>query len=368
MSSQIKRNIGDKLDPRVAVVALFVGVMEYEVFTISKGVISIAGHDAWLSFLIGGLMAAFFMYLMVKLASRFPKENLFQYNRKVWGKFIAFIIAVSYILYWLFYLTILISDTAYANKQFFLPKTPSIVPMTLLVAGAAWMALYGLTALIRSFQIMFVFILVPLLMIPLFAFTNMEYNNFLPVVKNGMLPVIKGALHFAGALQGLELILFLSPFLTNARKALKPALVGVLLIAAVNSVLVLVVIGVLGEINAGYSVYPLYDSITLIELPGFPVERFELFLTFPWIVGIFTTLCLFVYLASYGIVQVFGLQRKFVVFAVTVFVIAAAYIFPDFAVVEKARGLLPYLTIIFMYIMPVLTLLVAIIRLKRDNA
>lgn len=368
MSGQTKHGVIDKLDPRVVTVALFVGVMEYEVFTVAKGVIAIAKQDAWLSFFIGGLISVFTMFLLVKLASRFPKENLFEYSKKIWGKPIAFVITVCYLLYWTLFLTILISDTAYTNKYFFLQRTPAVVPMALLGIGAAWLVLYGLTALIRSFQVLFLFIVIPLFLIPLFAFRGMEFTNFLPVLKNGTLPVLHGALHFCGALQGLELILFISPFLTDVRKSFKPASMGLLLIVLVNILQVLIVIGVLGIFNAKYSVYPLYDAITLIELPGFPVERFELFLTFPWIIGIFTTICLFVYLLSYGIVQTFGIHKqKPVVFGVTVLVITASYIFPNFAIEAKARGLLPYISLFFIYILPVLTLLVAILRSKRDN-
>lgn len=367
MSGLTKNGIIDKLDPRVAAVALFVGVMEYEVFTVAKGVIGFADQDAWLSLLLGSPIVALNVFLMIKLASRFPRENFFEYNKKIWGNSIAFVITVSYILYWILFLTILVSDTAYTNRYFFLQRTPAVVPMVLLGVGAAWLVLYGLTALIRSFQIFFLFMAVPLLMIPVFSITSMDYSNFLPVLKNGPLPVLKGALYFCGALQGLELILFLSPFLTNVRKAVKPAILGASMIVGMNFLLVLVVIGIFEAVNAKFSVYPLYDAITLIELPGFPVERFELFLTFPWIIGIFTTLCLFIYLVSYGIVQLFGLQRRLVVFAVTLLVISLSYIFPDFAVVGKARELLPYLSLVFIYLIPGLTLLVANLRSKRDN-
>lgn len=357
----------DKLDPRVLTIVLIVGIIEFEVFTFAKSVIAVAKQDAWISFLLGGVLALLSAYLLVKLGSRFPTENLFHYSRRVWGKPIAFLIALLFLLYWFVYLVLLYKETAVVNEFFFLKRTPPFVSITLFAAVAAWLVLYGLTAVIRFFQIQFVFMILPLLFIDCLVFTEIDFKNFYPILSEGFLPVLKGAIIYVGALQGLEIILFTSPFLTNPKKALKPALLGMGIILAFSSVVqVVAAIGILGVPHVLETVYPGFEVITLVELPGLYAERFEFFLTLPWIVGVFTTICLFTYLLSYGVCQIFHLQnKKAVVFTITALVIACTSLFPNFAWQAKLREYMNYATLVFVYLIPFLTLILAILRKKR---
>ncbi len=361
-----KNTIPDKLDPRVMTVALFVGIVEFELFTMSKGVVKTAGSDAWICVVLGGVIAIFLAYLLVKLAARFPNENFFQYNRRVWGKYIAFVIAIAYLIYWFTYLVLLWEDVNEANKLFFLRETPSIVPLAFFGIAAALSALYGLTALIRFFQISFPFIIIPLTIIFALSIAKIEITSFLPILSNGITPVLKGSFNIVGALQGLELILFLGPFLNDVTRSVKPVLLSIGVLLTTVMFQLTAAVGLLGVESVNLSIYPGVDSITVIELPGFPVQRFELFLTFPWIFGVFTTICLMVYLSSYGIMQIFNLKRKrLVCFLVSALTIAASYLFPNTAVEQEVRNSFIYATLLFVYAIPILTLVAATIRSKR---
>ncbi len=367
MSDEIRGNLRDKLDPKVMAAALIVGVIEFELFTDPKGMADFAQQDAWLSILLGGLISTIATYLLVRLASRFPGENLFQYNKKIWGRPVAFAIVMGYLLYWTVYLTLLFKDFSTANKILFLRETPSLVPMLILAAGAALLVSYGLPAVIRFFQLMLPFLILPLLLIIILAIRRVELEQFLPVLSNGILPVLKGAVYFAGVLQGVEIILFLSPFLTDVKKATKPALIGINSINLLALIFAVIPIGIMGNENIKESLWPVINTISLIELPGFPVERFELFLTLPWLIGIFTTMCLFIYLLSFGIIQVFNLRnRKLVVFSVAGLIVLATYILPNYtwALTVREHFFIP--SLLFLYVIPLLTLLISILRAKRD--
>ncbi|WP_214659115.1 GerAB/ArcD/ProY family transporter [Candidatus Formimonas warabiya] len=358
----------DRLDPKVLTVLLIVGVIEFELFTFAKGVIEIAKQDAWISVLLGGAFALVITCLMVKLGSRFPKENFFQYSRVVWGKPTALILIFLFILYWFVYLVLLHKETSMANEFFFLKNTPPLVPIALFAIIAAWLVLYGLTAVIRFFQITIWFMILPLLFISLVVFTEIDFKNFLPILPEGFLPVLKGAINYAGVLQGLEIILFALPFLTDAQKALKPALLGTGVVIFFSFVQVFSAIGILGVPHALEAVYPGYEVITRVELPGMYAERLEFFLTLPWIVGVFTTICLFTYLVFYGVCQLFSLRnKKTVVFAGTAFVIVGTTLFPNFAWQIKVRETLNYATLVFTYLIPILTYFVAIVGNRRDS-
>lgn len=369
MGHRVGNALNDKLEPKVVTIALIVGLIEFETFTLAKGVIKYAQQDAWISILLGGLIGSVATYVMVKLAARFPGENLFQLNKKVWGKIPAFIISLLFIVYWAVYLSLLFNDTSYTNRFFFLKNTPRIVTLIFLIIGASWLVVYGLTAVIRFFQIQFLFLVIPLLFIYVLAIIKIELSNFLPVLSNGIVPVLKGALYYAGALQGLELILFLGPFLTDVKKAVKPALLGVGFVAFTSIWQALAAIGIMGVDFVEGEFYPGIQTVTLIELPGFPVERFGLILTLPLFIGVFTTICLFVYLLSYGLMQTFNLQqKKLVVWLASAVTGLATFAVTNVAFTLKMREYFFIATLFFVYLIPLLTLILAVLRRKKGGS
>ncbi|MDT3699558.1 MAG: endospore germination permease [Thermincola sp.] len=368
MKNNLRNANIDKIDQKAVTIVLFASIIEFELFVFAKEIVKFARQDAWISVLLGGFIAALTTYLMIKLASRFPKNTYFEYNKKIWGNTIAFIILALYLIYWAIYLSLLLQETVYTNKFFFLQKTPSFVTLLLLALAAAWLIPYGITAIVRFFQIMFPFMVLPMILIFAIGIRNIDFSQFQPILHGGVVPVLKGAVYFAGTLQGLEVILFLSPFLDDLKKSVKPAMFGVGLTVSLAFLLLVLGIGVLGVGNLEYSIFPGIDTISLLELPGFAVERFELFLTFPWIIGVFTTICIFLYLLSYGTSQLLNIKNpKIAVYILTIAVVCSVYLFPNFMVEEKIRGFYNYFTLFFVYLLPSFTLLLAIIRSKRGK-
>lgn len=268
----------DRLDPRILTIALIMAAIEFELFTFAKGIIAIAKQDAWISVLLGGLIALLTAYLMVKLSSRFPKESLIQYSKKVWGKPIAFVLIILLIIYWFIFLVLLYKEGSMATEFYYLKRTPPLIPITLFAVVAAWLVLYGLSAIIRFFQITAAFLILPLLLIIVLVIPQIDVSNFSPILSEGFLPVLKGAFLYAGAFQGLEIILFTAPFFNDSEKAVKPAFIGTGFVIIANSLVQAVAaIGVLGITQAQEAVYPGVEVIRLIEIPGLFAERFEFF-------------------------------------------------------------------------------------------
>lgn len=368
MNNSIHDSVTDRLDVRVLIAVLFVSVLEFELFTFSRAIVEVAGQDAWLSILFGGVIVSVNTILLVKLMARFPRENIFQFSGRVWGKPLSLVVIAGYLLYWLVFLTALLEDFSVANQTFFVREAPPILSVILLVIGAAWVVSYGFTAVVRLLQMMLPFILLPLIFIATISAPHIRLENFQPILAGGIMPVFKGAILFAGFLQGLEVILFAGPFLENPKKALKPALIGVNLLLLFPFLQAFNAIGILGVDYINVSVWPGIDTMSAIHFPGFPVERFELFLTLPWLVAIFTTLSVFLYLLSFGVVQTLNMKhRKVIIYLLAGVVAAATYLFPNYAWAMAVREKLNTATLLFISVIPVITLILAVIRKKEGT-
>lgn len=368
MSKDIRDSVKDKLDVRLLSLLIFMTVVEFEVFTYARAVVKTAEQDFWLAIIAGTSILVVNALVLVKLANRFPKENFFEYCSKVWGRVLGFVIKLAYLLYWFATLSIIFIDFSAANTALFLPRTPKIVPLLLLALGAFWVVSYGLAAVIRFFQIMVLFMVPPLLLVGTLGLSQIDLDNLRPLFSHDPVTILKSGFLFASIYQGLEIILFAGPFLTNPKKMVKPAIIGTIAGTFFPLFLGFSAVGTLGVQNIKYSIWPGIDTVSMIMLPGFPVERYELFLTMPWLIALFTTICIFLYFIGYGIKQTFHLRHRSLTVGVTVLLaIASTYIVPNYAWALKYRENLTLITFMFIAIIPFLTLILAMVRGKEDT-
>lgn len=355
----------DKLGPRSLIPLLILSTVEYEVFTFSKMTIGIAKQDAWLSCIIGTVIGSICIIFFVKLAARFSDKGYFQYLRIVWGKPLGYILAFCYLFFWILFLSLLFNETMINNKLLFLPKTPAIVPLLLFGFTLIWLISYGLTPIIRFFQLLLPFLVIPLLFLALLFIRALNWSNYLPFLGSGLQPVLKGALFFLGVYQGPEVLLFAAPFFLQINKAAKPSLLAYVITAFLGTSNTVAALGILGVENIKDYVLPGINVVSLLELPGFPVERFGLLLTMPWLIAIYTTMAIYLYLLSYSFVEMFNLKkRKLAICLFTALPLILGYLIPSTIWHDNLRSYLTFATIPLVYILPLLTLFLAIIRKK----
>lgn len=367
MDKPMRDFVKDKIDPKIIVALLIVGIIEFEIFTIPREIVGVAGRDAWLSVLLGGVVLFAMIFLLLALAKRFQNLNFFQYAGDVWGKPIGWAIILAVFIYWLVFLVMALNEFSWINQILFLPTVPILIPKLLIALGAAALVSYGFVVMARFFQLMLIFIVVPFMGVFILTLPNINWENFFPLLEHGLLPVLEGIIYFLAIFQGMTgIILIFYPFFEKPAALLKPALFGMGLIFLLVLIETVGAIGVLGIENINESAWPGVDTITVIELPGFPVERFELWLTLPWIIGIFTTWSLTLYFLTYGIMQMFTLwpKKKAVIYATALVVCLLGYLIPNFTWIIKIREAFSLSTIGFVYMIPVLTLLVSLLRKK----
>ena len=371
MKKDIKSMVQDKIDPRIMTVAIVMAIIEFEILFFTKRLVKIAGQDAWMSVILGSIILLFTTYFLVTLAMRFPRENFFQYLPTVWGKPLGILITLGYLVFWFVFSVLLLAEFSYANKTLFLSETPVLVPMLALLLAVIPIAAYGLISVIRSFQLLFPFLMVLLIFSIVLGLSKVELEKFLPLLENGPVPVLKGAIYFLGVPQGLiGIILFLTPFLSKPNKALLPAISGISIVICTVFFFMATSIGVLGADYVKIAVWPGIDTLGAIQFPGFPVERYELWLTMPWLIGVFTTTTLMLYLISNGLIQVLNFDlkyRKIAAYLIAALLIAVTYVLPNYAYTLKFREYFTILGLGFLHLIPWLTLIIALLRGKRGQ-
>jgi len=364
----LKKTPGDVIYPACLVALILLSVMEIELYTGGSEIIKTAGRDAWLSVILAAPVSYFFLYITVRLAQRFSRCTILEYAPRLWGRPLTYAIITVFIGYELLWLVRTLWHSAEINMIFFLQKTPLLVVILFLIIGAVLLAGGGLVPLVRFFEFMFPFFFLSLFIALVLALSNMRISYLIPVLAHGIRPVLKGSLLYLSMLQGLEVVLFAIPFTQNPQKTLFPAMAGLSLIHILALLQISVVLGNLGYDGVLNLLYPSSDMLSTLQVPGWPVERFEPFLTLPWLLGVFTSMGLAVYLAGYGILQLVHLENPKPVYWTTgLLAIPAVYLIPNILWARSLSLPLRFLTLLVVYLLPLVSYGLAVTRKQKGD-
>lgn len=364
----MKKATGDVINAGSLMMLLFLAATEGEII-FAHPLFKAAERDTWLSIILGALATYPLLFVMLKLAQRFPGRTFFEYTPLVWGKFPAYGIILIFTGVWLVWLVKILWQVGDINSTYFLPNTPLLIVYFLFILGAVYLAKYGLVPISRFFDLMLIFFFVPYIISIFLSLTNIRLVYFFPILGNGILPVLKGSLIYIGMIQGIEVVLFALPLTKNPKKAFSSAFLGLTILHTSNLLNIIGIGGTVGAHSSSQSFYSSMDMLNSLKVPGLPVERFEPFLTMPWFIGVFTSTVLAIYLITYGVSRIIPLKKMgLFCLGIGILALALTYLISDILWSQDIRNVLQTLYVAVIYPLPLITLLLSILRKKGEGS
>ncbi len=282
-----------------------------------------AKQDMWIAIILSLLAALPLAIMCARLHYLFPGKQLFDICELCFGRFIGKVITALYI--WFIFHT---GVSVILNLNIFITtvsllNTPRIIPLTCILILCAWVVKEGIEVLGRwsslfvVVSIVFVFTTI-LLLIP-----QMSVKNILPILNNGIAPVLKGALG-TYAFPFTQIVLFTIAFSNFESKKspykiyIKSLLIGgifILLISLTN-------IFVLGIDAASRVYYPSYSSSLRVDI-GELIQRVEIIISGGFVIGAFAKGSVYLLSACKAIACLFDCKDyRFIVIPVALLMIS----------------------------------------------
>ncbi len=330
-----------------------------------------AGPDAWMSLLfVVTLYALLVAVVCVSLAKRFPEQVFTEYLPEIIGKIPGKIVGAFYVAVFIHITSVMVVEGAQFVKTNFLIQTPLLV-LELVLAGVAIYGVFqGIEAIARHNEIVFpIFVLSISILIVLVA-KDINYNNYLPVLENGFIPVLKGAMT-PGTWRGeLFIILMLFPYLNQKEEGLQTAAAMALLAGIIVTGVVATAIGVFGDLYTSrltYSGNTLARYISVADI----LERMELVIVIIWVASVIVKLAIYYHVGSIAAASTLGLKSyKFtpIPIACATIVVGNYFYGTYIQVVNFLSKVWPIYGCTIELIIPGLILLIAVLRKKRGRA
>lgn len=276
--------------------------------------------DVWISVIIGGVLAITAGIIMASLTKIYPNQTIYQFNRHIIGKWMGGLLSLIMIVYFMVIAAYQLRALNEVTSLFLLEGTPSWAIIMLFM----WVSLYlltgGINPIARFCELALPITVVIFLVVILMGLKTFDINNLRPMLGENIIPVLKGASTTTLSFTGIEIILILTAFMNDSKRAVKAVVYGAMIPIVIYLITVIMVIGSLSIDVVVSRTWPTLDLVRSFEVSGFIFERFDSLLLVIWIIQIYTSYTIAYYASALGLSLIFKWKLNKCMFGLLPFV------------------------------------------------
>ncbi|WP_432661821.1 endospore germination permease [Wukongibacter baidiensis] len=269
---------------------------------------SAAGSDLWLAVLLALIIAIPLYLIYSRLLSLYHGNDIFDILEKVFGKFFGKALSLIFVLYTFSLASLILRDQGEYLITLSLPETPMVVPIFMMTALSIFVVKAGIETLARWAKLFVIFngpvpTITILMLIP-----QMDMNNILPILFNGVKPLLEGTLQALTFPFGDSVVFIMIFFALKSKKSsynvlIKGLLWGGILIVGVSMAEVLV----LGQDVYLSTYYPNHSVAGKVDI-GEILHRLEVIAIVATITSFFLKISVCLLAVCNGISKIFELK------------------------------------------------------------
>lgn len=327
-----------------------------------------AKQDGWISLLLATAIGTLFMILTVTLIHRHDRQTIVEISYSLLGKPIGFLIGMMYAWFYLHLAAILLREMGDMVKSTILNITPLFVIILMIAILVFWATYHGLEVIARSTELFFPIGLIGFLLSNLLVIPLMKSENILPVMAEGVTPIIKGAFPVIGfTFAEMSIFFMVIPFVNNHKKLLKLTISSGIVAGLSLTVMVVTTILVLGVNAAGVSIFAPLTVVRLIDLGDF-LTRVETIMSITYFFTIIVKMSLSFYAGVLATAQTFHLSDYRAILTPLIIIVVSLSIIISESIIEfldyASHAWTPY-ALIFSLVIPLLLLSISYIKGKK---
>lgn len=244
-----------------------------------------AKQDVRIAYIIVTLLTLPLIFIIFRLYSIFPQKDLFDIIQLCFGNIIGkgiILIIISYLAYW-------ISDLLVTYGLFIMTvsmeETPSLVFILFITFLCIYLVKEGASVLARCSELFIVIVVLTFTIIFLLSIPKMNIDYIMPILSQGLKPVMKGVFSLFtfpfAQIFILSIVIFNFDTKSDCYKIyLKGFLIGVLLLLLLSLTNVLV----LGVDSLSTIYFPTYKTIARLNVGSF-LQRMEIIIVITFLLG-----------------------------------------------------------------------------------
>lgn len=268
-----------------------------------------AQSSAILSVFLAGIMAMVFTIIASYLGKNFPHQTIMEYSVNILGRIPGKLLGLLIMTYLVITSGITLRVFGDTLKAFMLEKTPLEFIMIAMLIVVVYLIHNGIGAIAKICESFLPIVVIVLILVVVLNYQGFEISHLRPMLHSGLMPALKGIPQLITAYLGFEIVFFVIPFMQKPEKIIPYAVAGIALPTLIYTGLVAICIGIFGLELTQKMLAPIITLARAIAFPGAFIERFDIFFGILWILGAFTSIAVYFYMASLSVTRLFGLRN-----------------------------------------------------------
>ena len=327
------------------------------VFSLNRLVAETAGADGWISIIISGLIISLESLIIIKLCSKFPRENIFSFSKKIVGTALGTIINIFYMIYNFLLLSVIFRLYIEILFNSVFRKTPKLLVIIMFLIIALYACAKSIIIVGRVAEICFLL----LLLITLLNFTSLQYmdiNNLLPIGTNGINNILLASIFSLTTFMGLYVVLIFIPEMEaidikNIIKQFSKSIafvISTLLISNIND------ITVFGVERTKSFIWPHLKYISVIHSEIF--ERIDITVIIVWFFIIMISIFSNLHFSLIALSSLFKIKNIYLIVIIFIINIPLILMYKDYAQLITFAKIINYISLFPNFIIPSLLLII----------
>ncbi|MEH7301599.1 GerAB/ArcD/ProY family transporter [Neobacillus drentensis] len=318
--------------------------------------------DSWIAVIVSGLIIILVAVIILKLCQRYPTETFFQFNQRLLGKWIGSMLSLTVVCYYIALSAYEVRTMAETTRLFLLQGTP---PWAIMMPFL-WIGLYlvqgGVNAIARLLEIIFPITVLFFLLVMFLGIELFEVDNLRPVLGSGVKPVLNGLTTSSLSFAGFEILLFIYMFMKEKNKVIKVPLLGVGIPFIFYTITVVIVIGSLSVDSVVSQTWPVLTFIRSFEITGLLFERFDSLILVIWIMQIFATYVIALFIATLGLHQIFSKNTHVFIYSLLPLIYLVSMIPKNINEVFKMADMIGNFAFYLFFIIPMVLFIISKVK------
>ena len=358
----IKNN--DEISPYQIAALIIMTVVGVGIFSMPANIAKTADQDAWVMIMLGGIINLPFALIMVKLSTKYPGKTFIEYTQIILGKVPGKILGILFVSIYVVIVAFVLRTFTEVIRMFMLFRTPTEIIILTLLITCAYLIRGGIECIARIMEVALPLLFIPFFLIFLPGLEGVDITNLRPVLYHFPGKILKSLTPMLLSFGGYECILYYIGFMKDPKKAYKPVIYSIAFITFLYAFITAVCIANFGSKFLSQILWPVLIYVKGVDLPGLFLERLDGIMLGLWVLTIFTTVVSIFFICTYTISKVIGTkeQKQYVLpFSIIIYYISLQP--QDIAQLFKwSDFVLKYGGSIFMYIIPLILLIISSIK------
>ncbi len=298
-------------------------------------VFSIAGRDGWLCIPVVLVPALVLALVLAGLGRIMPGRPLLDMYSALLGNTLGKVTGLAYAGYFLLVPAITLRGLMDFMTTAFMPATPPVVIGAVFVVICAFAVLTGLEGFARVNELLLPVLIIAGIMASGLSFPAKDYQKLLPLMEEGIGPVLRGSIPLLGLLGEMVVIGMIQPVVKQPVSFWKNNTGAVLIITLLFIGPLTGPVTMFGDKIAAELVYPTFSQIQSMAIENYTL-KVQAIAVLLWLFGSFGRVSLYYYVSVISATRLVGLadHRKLVIPVGITIIILSTILFSDILMVR----------------------------------